>query len=187
MWDGIKQGFRATKCWCNFWDPTLEIRFPIYILGPWSSFMLRRWVCISRTWATWTGHADRQSVTDMFYHISSNFVKSKVTQPAGDWPNLVAGTLRHSGGGESKYSIGLSQTAHIKDVGCCQAFPARISSWACRTSPWQSPMKSSGWLLAIFLGRHVPQAIYQGVHSLSNHSQESKAHGCGPWKYCQEG
>lgn len=41
----------------------------------------------------------------MFYHISSNFVKSKVTQSAGDQPNLVAGTLRHSGGGESKYSM----------------------------------------------------------------------------------
>lgn len=46
-----------------------------------------------------------QSVTDMFYQICSNFVKSKVTQPTGDRPNLVAGTLRRPGGGESKYSM----------------------------------------------------------------------------------
>lgn len=40
-------------------------------------------------------------------------------------------------------------------------------------------------LLAIFLGRGVPQTRSQHVHPPSNHSSWSKAHCCGPWRHCR--
>lgn len=95
-----------------------------------------------------------------------------MTQPC--WkPNLVAGTLRCLGGGESKYSMeGSHKLLPLKMLSGISSPDLLLDL---HNSSLAKTCEKFCWLLAVFLGRDVPQAVSQGVPSLSHHTQQGKA------------